>query len=680
MQGKPGEKRENWLLIKGDDDFARPDSAPDILEERPESVTSGLTLDDLAAGTKPKPRARAKPASPKAAPMPGFIPPSLAELAASPPKGAGWLHEIKFDGYRLQAHVAGKAVRLFTRNGHDWTDKFGPDIATAFRALPCQEAIIDGELVVENDAGASDFSALQADLSEGRRDRFLFYAFDLLHLDGQPLLDRPLTDRKAALAKLLREAGPLRYSEHFDDPGAIVISHACRLSLEGIVSKQGKAPYRSGRSKTWIKSKCSARQEFVVAGYEPSSTSARAIGSLLLGLYEGETLVYVGRVGTGFTQKVAADLFRRMQPMEQDTNPFSNPKAIEDARKSRFLRPDLVAEVEFRAWTGGGQLRHASFRGLRDDKDARTVVREDKAMTPNADTPPPPRRRVPLTHPDRLYWPEDGVTKEGLADYYAEVWRFIAPFIVGRPLALLRCPSGIDGQQFFQKHAWRGAGKAIVRIPDPGDPAEPFVGVNDLDGLMSLVQAAVLEIHPWGATTKDMLHPDMITMDLDPGEGVDWPTITVAALEVRDRLTALGLPAFLKTSGGKGLHVVTPLKPKADWAAAKAFAKGLADQMAADSPDRFVSTIKKDKRKGRILVDYLRNQYGATAVAAYSTRARPGAPVSAPLTWDELPDITGADHYTVMTMPTRLAALDEDPWHDFRAQARVLPEGAKKKR
>lgn len=674
LKGKPGEKRENWLLIKSEDDAARGPDAPDILTERPESVKSGQSLDALARqNPDPKP-ARTRKA--KTAALPDFVPPALATLKPKPPLGDAWLHEIKFDGYRLQARLDHGGVRLLTRNGHDWTTRFGARIAAAFAALPVQTALIDGELVVEGAGGASDFSALQADLSADRTDRFTFYGFDLLHLNGQDMTPLPLVDRRAALGNVLPADGPLRFSAHFDDPGGLVLEHACRLSLEGIVSKKKDTPYRSGRTGGWVKSKCSARQEFVVAGYVPSTTTKGAVGSLVLGLYDGGgegDLRHVGRVGTGFTQSVAADLYRRLHGIEQDASPFA--KGTDVGNEVRFVRPELVAEVDYRAWTAGGLVRHAAFRGLREDKDATSVVRED---APAKTTPEPAaRRRVALTHPDRVYWPDQGITKEGLADYYAEVWRHIAPHIVGRPLALLRCPTGITGQQFFQKHLWKGAGKAITRIRDPKG-GDDFVGVNDLDGLMALVQGAALEIHPWGASGGDLAHPDQITMDLDPGEGVGWQAMIDAAGEVRQRLDDAGLATFVKTSGGKGLHVVAPLKPSADWTAVKAFTKGLAQAMAADAPDRYVATIAKSARKGRILVDYLRNQYGATAVAAYSTRARPGAGVSAPLSWDEVPDLRAGDQFTLPNMPTRLAALGSDPWQDFRSSAAPLRTGRRK--
>ena len=702
MRGKPRERRENWLLIKGDDEFARPADTGDILEERPESVKTGRVVAEVAgeapgwssktgrirrpakpradsaaasaAGDRPQP-GRVDPsvvAGAKKAALPGFVAPALATPAAAPPAGSRWLHEIKFDGYRLEARVEAGRVKLLTRGGLDWAKKFGKDVVDALRALPVGAAMVDGELVVETDKGASDFSALQADLSEGRRDRFVFYAFDLLHLDGYDLTRVPLAERKALLARIVAEGGDVvRLSEHFEESGALVLSHACRLSLEGVVSKLRDAPYRSGRVRSWIKSKCSERQEFVIGGFVPSTVSRKAIGSLLLGGYDEGKLRHVGRVGTGFTGRVAEDLFRKLNAIRVPSSPFDGRLTAEERRQARYVRPELVAEVEYRAWTADRHLRHAAFRGLRDDKPAHDVTLDLPKATRAA---PEQRRTVKLTHPDRLYWPADGVTKEGLADYYAEVWRHIAPFIVGRPLALLRCPSGITGERFFQKHVWKGLNPNIVAVKDPGDAAEEaLISIADLDGLMGLVQSAVLEIHPWGATVGDWERPDMIVMDLDPGEGVAWPAVIAAAEEVRQRLTDAGLAAFVKTSGGKGLHVVSPLRPKADWAEVKRFTKALADAMAGDGPDRYVSTITKSKRRGKILIDYLRNQRGATAVAAYSARARPGAAVSAPLAWDELGPGIGPAYFTVANMPTRLAALKADPWDGFRTMAAPLP-------
>lgn len=678
MRGKANEKRENWLLIKGEDAAARSESDPDILTERPESVTSGQTVEDVAKGSAPGPKAAPRKAGGaakttkavgKAASLPDFVAPALATLRAAPPAGADWLHEIKFDGYRLQARIEGADLRLLTRSGLDWTARFGTAIPAALRALGAESALIDGEIVVEAHGGASDFSALQADLSAGREDRFAFYLFDLLYLDGRDLRALPLIERKGMLdALLLGAPAPLRYSSHFGERGALVLRHACRLSLEGIISKRADAPYRSGRGRSWVKSKCSARQEFVIGGYVPSTVSEQAIGSLVLGVHGTDGLEHVGRVGTGFSQQVAEDLFARLDPLRSRESPFAAPLTATEARKVRFTRPELVAEVEFRAWTADGHLRHASFRGLREDKPAAEIIRESAATAPK-----PQRRRVNLTHPDRIYWPEAGITKEGLADYHAEIWRHIAPHITGRPLALLRGPTGISGQLFFQKNAWKGMNKHIIPVTNPKDRKGPqLIAIEDLDGLMGLVQSAALEIHPWGARLADWDRPDLITMDLDPGEGVEWPAVITAAQEVRARLEAAGLAAFVKTSGGKGLHVVAPLVPRAGWPAVKAFAKGIADAMAADSPDAYVATIAKAKRRGRILVDYLRNQRGATAVATFSPRARPGAPVSMPLGWEELSPDLGPAHFTVENAPTRLAALTTDPWQDFRTAAAPL--------
>ena len=701
MQSKPGEKRENWLLIKAEDEFARDEGSADILQELPLSAKTGRDLPEVAGeapgwSSKPgkitataKKTATAKPAksetptSPeeetvrvtpdpakvagaKKTSMPTFIEPMLATLATAAPMGRRWLHEIKFDGYRLQARIEASRVKLFTRSGLDWTTRFGKEVVAALRELPLGTAIIDGEMVVETSAGASDFSSLQADLSEGRSNRFLFCAFDLLYLDGYDLRAVPLVARKELLEEVVAEAGnPLRYSGHFEESGAMVLRHACRLSLEGIISKLRDSPYKTGRGKAWIKSKCSARQEFVIGGFTPSSTSRQAIGSLVLGVHEGKALQYAGRVGTGFSGKVAEDLFARLERLREPANPFSDKLSPEQASKVRYVRPDLVAEVEFRGWTGDGHLRHASFRGLREDKPAQDVVRESRTSK----AAPMPKRTVKLTHPDRVYWPEQGITKEGLADYYSEVWRKIAPFIVGRPLALLRCPEGITGQSFFQKHAWKGLNANVALVEDPKDPAEPLISINDLDGLIGLVQSAALEIHPWGSTVEDWERPDNIVMDLDPGEDVPWDQVIAAAQEVRRRLQDAGFAAFVKTSGGKGLHVVSPLKPHATWPDIKAFTKAMADAMAADAPDLYVSTISKAKRNGKILVDYLRNQRGATAVAAYSTRARPGAAVSTLVGWNELGPEIGPAYFTVETLPNRLAALASDPWEGFRAAA-----------
>lgn len=682
MARRGGEKRTNWLLIKGKDEAARDDDGEAFLEERPESVKSAKTIDDMRASPDAKwkdgkaveektPKSNTPPKGARKAALPDFVEPQLATLKPAPPSGAKWLHEIKFDGYRIQARLENGKVALLTRSGLDWTEKFGESVIAPIATLKAETALLDGEIVVERDTGASNFSALQKDLSEGRTDRFVYYAFDLLYLDGQDLRKVALKDRKALLQTLLQGSDRrLRFSEHFSEAGGLVLDHACRLSLEGVVSKREDSPYSSGRSGRWIKSKCSERQEFVIGGYAPSSTSKTAIGSLALGVYEDGGLRHVGRVGTGFSRDAAEDLFERLQPLVQKSSSFSEKLDANAARHLVYVKPDLVAEVEFRAWSADGNLRHASFRGLREDKPAEQIVRENKEQTAKAS----PQSSIKLTHPDRLYWPKAGVTKLGLAEYYADVWRFMAPYVVDRPLALLRCPEGIDGQHFFQKHGWRGINKSIQEIKDPKDKqGRTYLRILDFDGMMALVQSGVLEIHPWGTTTKSLERPDMITMDLDPGPDVTWEAVIDAARALKSRIEDESLAAFVKTSGGKGLHVVIPLKPQASWASAKSFAKTLADDMARDEPDAFIAVSTKAKRRGRIFIDYLRNGRGSTAVAAYSTRARPGAAVSMPLSWDELSPSIGPDHFTVDNARSRLESLEADPWEGFFAAARPLP-------
>ncbi|MGA3303992.1 MAG: DNA ligase D [Methylovirgula sp.] len=706
MRAKPREKRDNWLLIKADDAAARGPKDPDILEEQPNSVKTGRSVEALTGeapgwssktgridNTKKKAKpngaeAQAKPPEPsklkgaKKAVMPEFVEPALATLEKKAPSGARWIHEIKYDGYRVEARIDKGRVKLLTRSGLDWTRKFGKTLVEAFQALPVKSALIDGEVIVENNAGASDFSALQQALSEGQAKKFLYYAFDLLYLDGYDLRELPLLSRKETLEQLLKSArDPLRYSAHFVEDGELIRRHACRLSLEGIVSKVASAPYHSGRGKDWIKSKCSERQEFVIAGFVPSTTTRKAIGSLVLGYYDKKgALLHAGRVGTGFTAAVAADLYKKLEKIRVAKGPFARPLTTEQAQQVTYVKPQYVAEIEFRGWTADQSLRHAAFRGLREDKPAEEVVREDapakEAATPKISS----KTSITLTHPDRLYWPDAGVTKAGLADYYADVWKHIAPFIVARPLALVRCPGGIKEPCFFQKHAWKGLSGSIHQIKDPKEKAEePILYIDDLDGLIALVQGGVLEIHPWGSALATLEQPDRIIMDLDPGEGVAWRDVIAAAKDVKQRFADFGLASFVKTTGGKGLHVVAPLKPSAGWEEVKNFSRDIAQSMAADSPESYVATITKSKRHGKILIDYLRNGRGATAVAPYSTRARPGAPVSMPLGWSELTPEIGPAYFTLANAPARLAALSKDPWGDFQKLAKSLPSSKAKK-
>jgi len=758
MHGRAGEKKEPWLLIKSKDEDARSASDPDILEEEPLSVASGRSMSEIAEGKGRKrvwhsnksvkenvkagatkghavlPRASAQKTSqqrargprdrratkrtgksnvggseqkdrPHGARLPEFVPPSLATLHEVAPSGRGWAHEIKFDGYRIQARLDHGKVRLFTRKGLDWKEKF-PNIAAAVAKLPARSALIDGEVVVEDENGISSFSELQAALKAGERERFVYYVFDLLHLDGHDLTNLPLIERKSELARLLTrgKGGPVKYSEHFEDEGPAVLRHACQMGLEGIVSKRVDAPYRSGRSESFIKTKCSNAQELVVGGYSPSTVLPRAIGALAVGYYDDDRLVYAGRVGTGYTRALARDLWKRLHPLERAAPPFDQIPRY-DARRSdiRWVEPKTVIEANLRGWTADGLVRQAAFKGVREDKPPQEVVREKaaktagkragaapkiaaetaKAMTRTSKTrtrasaPKTASREVSggevrFTHPDRVYWPDAGITKQDLANYYRLVWDWMAPQIINRPLALVRCPEGMSGQCFFQKHASAGLTEKNLRSVIDRNRRQ-VIAVEDLDGVLSLVQAGVLELHVRGSTIDRLDICNRIVFDIDPGEGVAWASVVAAARDVRERVAALDLQSFVKLSGGKGLHVVLPIDG-ADWRTTKNFAQAVALAMTADDPKRYVAKITKSLRKGKIFVDYLRNSLEQTAVAVYSTRARAGAPVSAPVTWEELGRTKSGNQYTLLNLGRRLGGLKQDPWKDMGRLKQRLPD------
>ncbi|QAY95753.1 DNA ligase D [Methylovirgula ligni] len=718
MHPRPGEKRENWLLIKGEDDQARGPGDPDILEEEPNSVITGRSLEDIAGDKKSRrwtsgkaaqprvetpgsPRARAMapvesiksdppakkkralppvkrapfafspPKGAKRKALPDFIAPMLPTLVATPPSGAQWIHEVKFDGYRIEAVVKAGKVKLRTRTGLDWADRF-PTVAAAFAQLPVKDCIVDGEVVVEEANGISDFSALQNALSEGETGSMVYYAFDLMHIDGYDLTGLPLVARKEILQSLLKATPDviLRYSDHFDENGELMLQHVCRLGAEGVVSKKRESHYLSKRSTDWLKIKCANRQEFVIAGYVPSTTTRKAIGSLVLGYYENGKLRHAGRVGTGYSSKMALDLFALLSRERIEKPAFESPLSSEARRNAVWVKPDRVAEVEFRGWTADANLRQASFKGLREDKNPKDIVRE--RVAPMAKEAEAPATSVTFTHRDRVYWPEAGVTKQGLADYYTMVWPWIEKYLLGRPLVLLRCPNGIVQGGFFQKHPWAGIDPHILQIHDPHEK-EPILGIDSFDGLMALVQSAALEIHPWGARSDDLDHPDRLIFDLDPGEGVAFAEIIAAAKEVRRRLAEAKLKSFVKTTGGKGLHVVAPLTPRATWTVAKDFCRALADSMAHDAPQLYTATATKTQRPKRIYIDYLRNARGATAVAPYSTRARPPAGISTPLTWDELDSVVSGSQFTIGNFSKRLQHLAKDPWDGFFRLRQSLP-------
>lgn len=692
LKPRTGEKRDNWLLIKSDDAAARP--GEDILEEEPKSVKSGLTIEEVgegkaAKGEKPKVWQSNRPAAGKArtaaAKRLDFIEPQLATLEKDAPTGDDWLHEVKFDGYRMQAQIAGSEVRLLTRAGLDWTEKFDGPVTAALAKLKCRDAIIDGEIVVLADSGVSSFPLLQADLSARRADRFVYYVFDLMRLDGEDLRREPLVERKQALAELLGEQpedSALRFSDHFHEPGKVMLQHVCRMGLEGVVSKRADAPYRSGRGLTWIKSKCTLRQEFVIGGYLPSDKTGRGLRSLLVGFNEGGKLHYAGRVGTGFSGKVMTDLKKKLDGLKVETSPFS--AAVPKGKGLTFVKPELVGEVEFRSWTSDRIIRHASFQGLREDKPAEEVVQEQPkraeaeakpgAKAATKSSAGTAKTSIKLSHPDKLLWPDEKVSKQDLLDHYALVWPRMQQFVLNRPLSLVRAPDGIHGQRFFQKHASPGMSEKIARMKDPTD-GEEILYIKDFDGLAALVQYGVVEVHIWGSTIDELEKPDQIIFDLDPDEGIDVGKVREAALDIHKRLDDLSLPSLVKTSGGKGYHVLVPLKPSAEWDEVKEFAHDFARALEQAAPDRYTATLSKKARAGKIFVDYLRNGRGSTTVAPYSSRAKKGATISMPVTWAEIEKGLAPNAFPLGDATTREQLKKADPWKEFFKLGKALKRG-----
>jgi bifunctional non-homologous end joining protein LigD len=706
MGGKAAnERRENWLLIKERDDAALPQSGDSVVTDNPLSVTTGRSLDTIASDRdwvwhsnredNEKPPIRSVPLErlpgARKGPMPESIKPQLAALSDKAPEGDEWLHEIKYDGYRLLARIEDGTVRLITRGGLDWTAKFS-ELAHSLGELPLDSALIDGELVHLEPEGTTSFSGLQDAISSGKTGALNFFAFDLLYRDGWNLTDAALEDRKIALAEIIspQAQGILRYSDHQIDRGPAFLRQARSFKLEGIVSKRRTDPYRPGRTRSWLKVKCRNREEFVIIGFTDPDGSREGFGALLVGYYDPQgKLRYAGRVGTGFNAAQLIELRKRLESLVRADPPAPLPKGV--SRKGvHWIEPQLVAEVEFADWTADAILRQASFQGLREDKDAKDVVYDPKtraAVEPAAkpkkaparpkeaaskkEEPLEPQRArdgsmlfegVRLTHPDRILYPGTTLTKLDVARYYAAVKDWALPHLTQRLLTLVRSPA-VGQKTFYQKHIGDEAPAALKRF-ELKDGAEPeiYPYVEDLPGLIALVQMGVLEIHPWGSRIEKLETPDRVTMDLDPDEGLRWERVTEAAVDVREALAGIGLKSFAKTTGGKGLHVVIPLTPKLGWDEVKAFAKWVADSLVAQRPQDFTANMAKRARRGRIYIDYLRNGRGATAVGAYSPRARPGAPVSTPVSWEEVEQGVRPDEFTVETVPQRLSALPADPW------------------
>jgi len=754
MHGREGERQEPWLLIKERDDEARPAAEYDVTVAEPKSVLSDRTIADKATAapreaaaddskrktparraarktatkrarsddddgepgrTAPTPQRIAEPTLPAGAVrarLPATLLPQLATLVSEAPHDAGWIWEIKFDGYRLLARVdeTGDDVRLFTRRGNDWTERM-PALVDAVRALGVGPAWIDGEIVVNGAHGVPDFNALQNAFESARVADIQFYVFDLPYWNGHDLRSVPLVERRALLAALLERSAPqerIRFSQDFDSSPEELLQNACRIRLEGMIGKRGDAPYVSRRSPTWIKLKCTQRQEFVIGGWTDPQGSRTGIGSLLLGIHdESGHLRFAGAVGSGFDQKTLRAVKSALDAVAAEQTPFfEKPRDV----RGHWVEPRLVAEVSFGEWTPDGRIRHSVFHGLRDDKDARAIGREQavapaaaarksskssKATTsvgakrgaPKAAatttaavarrTKATPAKRsgdatvegIRISHPERVVDTTTGITKLEIVNYYLDVAKLILPHLVRRPVSLVRAPAGLAGHLVFQRHA------GALKIPELREVEaafspdhEPMVEVDSFTALIGAAQANVIEFHTWNATTKDAAHPDRIVFDLDPGEGIAWQKMQQGAELMRSLLEQIGLKSFLKTSGGKGLHVVVPIAPKDEWDAVRELAKRTVEHMAATLPERFVAKSGAKNRVGRIFVDYLRNGFGATTACAWSARARPGLGISVPCAWDELGAITSGAHWTIRNAHERIEER-VDPWRGY-AQTR----------
>lgn len=715
--------RDSWLLFKEHDEHERPHEEFDAAAEWLTSVTTGRTMEQIAdgaetvwhssasveenvaalkeqldavvaAGGEPAPgEVVADPSTVDGAvagPLPDRLDVELATLVKHVPEGERWIHEIKFDGYRIVARKQGDSVRLLSRNGKDWTERFRQVADAIAREVSVSSAVLDGEVVVLDADGTTSFQALQNLARHGADAELHYQAFDLLHLDGWDLRGAPLSERKRLLSGVVPHDGTtiVRYTDHIEGHGDAFYTQACDFSLEGVVSKRRDSRYRPGRQREWVKTKCGAHQEFVVVGFTDPGGARQYFGALVLAVHEGDTLVHVGRVGTGFSERALADIHAKLAPLERDTPPVTNPPTGALGRGIHWVEPQLVAEVEFAEWTEERLLRHPSFLGLREDKESDDVVAEQPveltpaeeiaAAEPTAEAAGPTDMvaGVKLTNPDRIFWPDTGTTKLDAARYYEQVAEWMLPHLVDRPLSLVRCPGGYTGECFYQKSI-RNFPKAVktvpVYVPDD-DEVKPFGTVGDLAGIIGLVQMGCLEIHPWGARNDDIEKPDRLVFDLDPDTEMPFKQVSATAMLLRVELQRRGLASWVKSTGGKGLHVVMPIDPGPSWDEAKLWAKRFVDSIVAIEPRMFTSNMSKAKREGRIFIDYLRNSRGATAVGPYSTRARPGAPVAIPLSWDELEALDDKPTFSVADTPAYLRARGADPWADMHTTRQSITE------
>nr|WP_314569888.1 DNA ligase D [uncultured Pseudomonas sp.] len=663
--------KQQWLLIKEKDPQARPADDYDIVQAQPNSVLSNASVGKPKAKAKPKPKPKPKPQK-TVAPLPEQFAPQLATLVDRAPEG-DWLYEIKFDGYRMLARIRDGEVRLFTRNGHDWTERL-PRQVKALQALKLKDSWLDGEVVSLNGDGLADFQALQNAFDIGRSLDIVYYLFDAPFLNGRDQREAPVEDRRAALKAALAGSRSklLRFSEAFTAPPRDIFESACDLALEGVIGKRLGSPYVSSRSADWVKLKCRLRQEFVIVGYTRPQGSRSGFGALLLAVNDDSGLVYAGRVGTGFDQASLKSIYAQLTPLECSTSPLEKPLTSAQARGVHWVQPTLVGEVQFAEWTREGVVRHAAFVGMRTDKPAAQIIHEQPRTAKSMKNAKKPSGNVNITHPDRVIDKQSGTQKQQLAQFYDSISQWILPFLRHRPVSLLRTPEGIDGEQFFQKHSERLAIPNIKQLDQALDPGHArLMEIDSAAALIGAVQMGTVEFHTWGGTADKIETPDLFVLDLDPDPALPWKAMLEAAQLTLSVLDELGLQAFVKTSGGKGLHLVVPLARRDNWDTVKAFAKAIAQFITAQLPERFTATSGPKNRVGKIFIDYLRNARGASTVAAYSVRARPGLPVSVPISREELKALRGAQQWTVANLHERLQALKVDPWAGYANRQKI---------
>ncbi|WP_024657055.1 DNA ligase D [Pseudomonas syringae USA007] len=686
--------KEQWLLIKEKDDIARPAAEYDITEAQPQSVISGAHVGaGRSAPAKPKAKAvEAKPArkpAPKKANVvfPDTLAPQLATLVDAPPAG-DWLYEIKFDGYRMLTRIQNDEVRLFTRNGNDWTDQL-PELTKALKGLKLQDSWFDGEVVVLDEQGLPDFQGLQNAFDAGHSKNIFYYLFDMPFLSGEDLREVPLEQRRDALKQVLgsQRSRLLRYSDAFQAGHQDIVASAAAMGLEGVIGKRAGSAYVGKRNADWIKLKCRLRQEFVIVGYTAPQGSRSAFGALLLAVNDdAQGLVYVGRVGTGFTEATLKHVHKQLKPLHREESPLAKKLTSAQARGVQWVEPTLVCEAEFAQWTREGVVRQAAFFGLRSDKPAADVVREEAQPAKAASVTPEPSRQpgkktargkvdvagTGISHPQRVIDSKTGTKKIELAQFYESIADWILPFLDKRPVALLRCPEGIEGEQFFQKHAEHLAIphiRQLDRALDPGHAA--LMEIDSVQALVGAAQMGAIELHTWGATRDRIETPDHFVLDLDPDPALPWRSMIEATQMVLAVLEELGLEAFLKTSGGKGMHIIVPLARQAEWDTVKAFAKAIAEFISRQLPERFTATMGPKNRVGKIFIDYLRNSRGGSTVTAYSVRARPGLPVSVPIALHELTGLTSSAQWDITNLEQRLSQLKDDPWAGYSNRRKI---------